>query len=191
MLVLSLMLGGCEILDQVSQTANLARCQFRLQTVEQLRLAGVNIQHINQLSDLNLMDAARITSAIASGGSLPLTFTLNVEAKNPNTAIAGMNRLDWTLLIDDIEMVSGVNEERLQIPANGGTAVLPLSIAVNLKEALQGKSGEAIANFGLNLAGAGNRPTRITLKAKPTVVVRGQSIAYPGYITINNDFTSR
>ncbi|HAH59745.1 MAG TPA: hypothetical protein DCL86_16510 [Bacteroidales bacterium] len=188
---MSLIFSGCEVLDQISQTASLARCEFRLKTVDQLKLAGVNIQQVNQLSDLSLSDAARITTAIATGGSLPLTFTLNVEAKNPNSSLAGMNRLDWILLIDDIEMVSGVNEDRLQIPANGGTSVLPLSIAINLKEALKGKSGEAIANFGLNLAGAGNRPTRITLKAKPTVIVRGQSIAYPGYITINNEFTSR
>lgn len=188
---ISLLFSGCEILDQVAQTASLARCEFRLKTVDQLRLAGVNIQQVNQLSDLSLMDAARITTALATGGSLPLTFTLNLEAKNPNTALAGLNRLDWTLLIDDIEMVSGVNEDRLEISPNGGTSVLPLSIAVNLKEALKGKSGDAIANFGLNLAGAGNRPTRITLRAKPTIVVRGQSIAYPGYITINNEFTSR
>ena len=191
LIAISLIFSGCEILDQVAQTASLARCEFRLKTVDQLRLAGVNIQQVNQLSDLSLMDAARITTALATGGSLPLTFTLNLEAKNPNTALAGLNRLDWTLLIDDIEMVSGVNEDRLEISPNGGTSVLPLSIAVNLKEALKGKSGDAIANFGLNLAGAGNRPTRITLRAKPTIVVRGQSIAYPGFITINNEFTSR
>ena len=183
--------AGCDILEQVTQVANLTKCEFRLKTVDQLKLAGVDIQHIDQFSDLKLMDAARITTAIASGGSLPLTFNLNVEAKNPNGSIAGMNRLDWILFIDDIQMVSGVNEDRIQIPGNGGTAVLPLSIAVNLKEALKGKSGDAIANFGMNLAGTGNRPTRITLKAKPTIMVGNQSIAYPGYLTIQNEFTSK
>jgi hypothetical protein len=157
-----LLVSACDVLNQVQQMANLTKCEFRLKTVDQLRLAGVNIQQIRQLSDLSLMDAAKITTAAMSGGSLPLNFTLNVEAKNPNTAVAGLNRLDWTLLIDDIEMVSGVNENRVQIPANGSTSIIPLTISIDLKQALKGKSGDAIANFGLNLAGAGNQPTRIS-----------------------------
>ncbi len=189
--LLSVFFSSCDVLDQARQMAALSKCEFRLSSVEQLRLAGVNIQQVNHWSDLNLMDAAKITTAIAAGGSLPLNFTLNVEAKNPNTAMAGLNRLDWILLIDDIEMVSGVNENRVQIPANGGTSVIPLTIGVDLKEALKGKSAEAIANFGLNLAGAGNKPTRITLKAKPYIMVGSQNISYPGYLTIQNEFTSR
>ena len=185
-----LLLGGCDVLEQAGQMASLARCEFRLKNVDQLRLAGVNIQQVNQLSELTFMDAARITAA-ATGGNLPLNFTLNVETKNPNTSIAGLNRLDWILLIDNIEMVSGTNEQNIQIPANGGTSIIPLTIGINLKEALKGRSADAIANFGLNLAGAGNKPTRITLKAKPSIMVKGRSIAYPGYITVENEFTSR
>lgn len=187
---LMLLLSGCDILNQATQMLNLTKCEFRLATVDQLKLAGVNIQQVHKLSDLNMLDAGKITAAALSGGSLPLTFTLNVEAKNPNSSMAGLNRLDWILLIDDIEMVSGTNQNRVQIPANGGTATLPLAISVDLKQALKGKSGDAIANFGLNLAGAGNRPTRITLKAKPTIVVGNQTIAYPGYLTVQNEFTS-
>jgi hypothetical protein len=190
-LVAGMIFTACDVLNQVQQMATLAKCEFRLSSVDQLRLAGVNIQQVKQLSDLKVMDAAKITTAAISGGSLPLNFTLNVEAKNPNSAIAGLNRLEWTLLIDDIEMVSGVNDNRVQIPANGGTAVIPLTIGVDLKQALKGKSADAIANFGLNLAGAGNKPTRITLKAKPYISVGSQTIAYPGYLTVQNEFTSR
>ena len=82
-------------------------------------------------------------------------------------------------------------QQNIQIPANGGTSIIPLTIGINLKEALKDKSGDAIANFGLNLAGAGNKPTRITLKAKPSIMVNGRSIAYPGYLTVENEFTSR
>ncbi len=183
-------LAGCDVLEQARQVAMLSKCEFKLSSVDQLRLAGVNIQQVKKLSDLNMMDAAKITTAALSGGSLPLNFTLNVEARNPNATTAGMTRLDWILFIDDIQMVSGVNEQRVQIPGNGGTGILPLTIGIDLKQALKGKSGDAIANFGLNLAGAGNKPTRITLKAKPTIMVGSQTIAYPGYLTIQNEFTS-
>ncbi len=190
-LLTMLTVSACDVLNQVQQMANLTKCEFRLNSVDQLRLAGVNIQQVSQLSDLNFLDAAKITTAALSGASLPLNFTLNVEAKNPNPAVAGLNRLEWTLLIDDIEMVSGVNEDRVQIPANGGTSILPLTIGVDLKQVLKGKSGDAIANFGLNLAGAGNKPTRITLRAKPYISVGSQTISYPGYLTIQNEFTSK
>jgi hypothetical protein len=182
--------SGCDVLEQARQVAMLSKCEFKLSSVDQLRLAGVNIQQVKKLSDLNMMDAAKITAAAMSGGSLPLNFTLNVEARNPNATAAGMTKLDWILFIDDIQMVSGVNEQRVQIPGNGGTGMLPLTIGIDLKEALKGKSGDAIANFGLNLAGAGNKPTRITLKAKPTIMVGSQYISYPGYLTIQNEFTS-
>lgn len=190
-LLTMLTVSACDVLNQVQQMANLTKCEFRLNSVDQLRLAGVNIQQVSQLSDLSILDAAKITTAALSGASLPLNFTLNVEAKNPNPAVAGLNRLEWTLLIDDIEMVSGVNEDRVQIPANGGTSILPLTIGVDLKQVLKGKSGDAIANFGLNLAGAGNKPTRITLRAKPYISVGSQTISYPGYLTIQNEFTSK
>ena len=183
--------SACDILDQARQVAMLSKCEFRLSSVDQLKLAGVNIQQVKKLSDLSLLDAAKITTAAVSGSSLPLNFTLNVEVKNPNAGSAGLTKLDWILFIDDIQMVSGVNEQRVQIPGNGGTGTIPLTIGVNLKEVLKGKSGDAIANFGLNLAGAGNKPTRITLKAKPTIMVGSQYIAYPGYLTVQNEFTSR
>jgi len=190
--IMSVMLmTGCDILDQARQVAMLSKCEFKLSSVDQLKLAGVNIQQIKKLTDLNLMDAAKITTAATMGGSLPLNFTLNVETKNPNASAAGLTRLDWILLIDDIEMVNGTNTQRVTIPANGGTAIIPLTIGVDLKQVLKGKSADAMANFGLNLAGAGNKPTRITLKAKPTIMVGSQSIAYPGYLTIQNEFTSK
>ncbi len=189
--VTSIAFSACDILDQARQVAMLSKCEFRLSYVDQLKLAGVNIQQVKKLSDLSLLEAAKITTAAVSGSSLPLNFTLKVEVKNPSAGTAGLTKLDWILFIDDIQMVSGVNEQRVQIPGNGGTGTIPLTIGVNLKEVLKGKSGDAIANFGLNLAGAGNKPTRITLKAKPTIMVGSQYIAYPGYLTVQNEFTSR
>lgn len=183
-------LTSCDVLEQASQMATLAKCDFRLKTVENTSLAGVNIQRIQKLSDVNLMDAARITSAYA-GKSFPLTFTLNVEARNPNTGTASMQRLDWILLIDDIEMANGTNTQPVSIPGNQGTAIIPLQISTDLKKSLSGKSGEAILNFGFNLAGAGNSPSRITLKAKPTITISGFAVSYPGYITVSKEFSSK
>jgi len=169
--------------------ATFTRCEFRLSSVSQLRLAGVQVQNVTSLSDLSLQDAAKLTAAFASG-KLPLEFTLNVEARNPNAATAGMNRMDWILLIDGIEMSRGVLDQQVTIPANNGIASIPMKLNIDLMQVLSGKGREAILNFGLNLAGVGNKPSRFTMQLKPTIQVATIPLTYPGYISVGTEFGS-
>lgn len=180
-----LTITSCDVVKQVKQAGNFVTCSFRLKEVEDVRLAGVSVQNKRGAADLNIGDAAQLAVAL-TGKTFPLTFNLNVEAKNANGTAAGLSRLDWILLIDDIEMVSGTNEETITIPANG-SSVFPLRMDVDLKKALNGKSGQALLNFGLNLAGSNGEPTRIKLKAKPSIMIGNRLVAYPGYITITRE----
>jgi hypothetical protein len=93
------------------------------------------------------------------------------------------------LLIDNIQMTSGSVNNRFTIPPANGTAIIPIQINVNLKQVLQGKSLDAIANFAFNLAGVGNRPTRITAKIQPTIMIGQTPLTYLGYITISTNFS--
>lgn len=180
---------SCDVMQQVSQMSNLTKCEFRLESVQQLNLAGINVQNVKKVSDLNMFDAAKIASAISSQ-QFPLDFTLNVEAKNPNSSAAGMTRIDWILLIDDIEMTHGILDQQVTIPANNGIALIPMQMHVDLQKALTGKSADAVINFGMNLAGTGNKPTRFTLRMKPTITVGSFPITYPGYLNIKTEFGS-
>jgi len=175
---------SCGVVQQVQQIASFAKCDFKLNDVQDVRIAGISVQNYKGTSDLNFGDAARLAAAL-TGSTLPLTFNLNIEAHNPNGQVAGLNRLEWILLIDDIEMLNGVNEEPVSIPANGST-IIPLRMNIDLRKALSGKSGQSLLNFGFNLAGANGEPTRIKLKAKPTILVGKFPISYPGYITITS-----
>ncbi|MEA3479491.1 MAG: hypothetical protein U9R60_15005 [Bacteroidota bacterium] len=176
-------------MEQASELQTFSRCEFRLKSVQNIRLAGVSVQQINQISDLTLMEMARLTTAFVNK-DMPFKLTLNVEVQNPNQSKAALNELEWILFIDNIEMTSGMLTQRIEIPPHGGLAVMPVSIGVDLFDVLSGESADAIINFALNLAGAGNKPTRIMLKAKPTIYVGTKAITYPGYIKIENEFTS-
>jgi hypothetical protein len=180
--------NSCGVVQQAQQMTNLINCDFRIANVQNVNLAGVNIQNVQSLKNLNLTDAARIMAAVA-GNSLPLTFTLNIEGKNPNSSSAGMIKLVWILFIDNIQMTTGSLNDRFTIPPYNGTAMIPIQVSLNLKQVLQGKSLESIANFAFNLAGVGNRPTRITAKIQPTIMIGQTPLTYPGYITINNNFS--
>lgn len=185
-IIMAIMFSSCSVFQQTSEMKTFAKCDFRLESVSDLRLAGVNLQNKNSVSDLGFMDLTKITAAVA-GGTLPMTFDLNVLARNPNPALAAMNRLDWILLIDDIEMTRGILNQRIEIPPNSITT-FPVSMNFDLMKVMSGKSGDALLNFALNLNGTGGKPTRVKLKARPTILVGTKMLEYPGYITIKQDF---
>jgi hypothetical protein len=178
---------GCGVVNQVQQAGNLVNCDFRIATVTNLTLAGVNIQGAGALHDLNFGDVAQIMTAV-TGATFPLSFTLNLEGKNPNPSPAGLNRLDWILFIDDIQMTQGILDQPFTIPANG-TAMIPVGMTVDLKKVLTGRSADAIVNFAFNLAGESNRPTRLMIKVKPTIMIGHTPLTYPGYINIKTEFS--
>ena len=178
---------SCDVMQQVSQINNLTKCEFRLESVQHLNLAGINVQNVKSVNDLNMFDAAKIASAVGSQ-QFPLDFTLNIEAKNPNTSTAGMTKIDWILLIDDIEMTCGILDKQVTIPANNGTTIIPMLMHIDLQKALTGKSADAVINFGMNLAGTGNKPTRFTLQMKPTITIGSLPITYPGYLNVKTEY---
>lgn len=180
---------GCSVFQQTSEIANFGRCEFRLESVDKLNLGGVSIQGKNSMSDLGIMEYARITSAVAKG-SLPLTFNLNVAAKNPNSGTAAMNKLEWILYIDKVEMTRGVLNQRVEIPAQN-ISTFPVSMNFDLMKSLSGESGEALLNLAFNLSGSSDKPSQVMLKAKPTIMIGSTPIEYPGYINIKQEFGSQ
>ena len=179
---------GCDVTQQAQHATNLAKCDFRIRSVENINLAGIYIQNINSIRNLNLTDAAKIMAAMG-GSTFPLSLQLNFEGKNPNSTVAGLNRLEWILFIDDIQMTSGMVDKAFTIPPNNGIAIIPIQVGMDLKQALKGKSLDAIVNFGFNLAGVGNKPTRIKAKLKPTIKIGNYPLTYPGYISVTTEFS--
>ena len=183
---LAALFTGCALLEQFRQLSAFTRCEFRLVSVENQTLAGIRIAGKRSPRDFGLRDAARFGTAVA-GGALPLAFTLNVEVRNPNAGAAAMNRMAWILLIDDIEMTRGEVEARVEVPPNG-TAPLPLAMEVDLRQVMTGQSLDAMVNLAFNVAGEGTRPTRVSLRVRPSIMVAGQSMDFPDYITVTAEY---
>lgn len=180
---------SCDVLEQFVKMSNLAKCEFRLYSIKNLTLAGINVQNIKSMSNLGVMDAAKLSTAYLNK-SLPLTFTLNVQAKNPNSAPAGMNRFEWILAIDNQDLLNGAVAQNVNIGANGGVATIPLSISLDLVKLYKNQSLENLAKLVFNLSGQNDTPNRITMKIKPTIYVNNVAIQYPDYINVSTNFTS-
>jgi len=181
---------GCKVTEQARMASNLVNCDFQIRSVENVNLGGVNFQYIHSISDLGISDMARLLAIFASP-SFPLSLQINLVGRNPNASPAGLNRLEWILFIDDVQMTTGILDKPFVIPANNGTAVIPVAIGMDLKQALNGESAQALINFAMNLAGIGNKASRIKIKIKPTIMIGGSAITYPGYFPVKTEFTGK
>lgn len=183
-LAASLLLGisGCASLQQF---AALRQVAFALDGVANGRLAGVEIGRFRNASNLSPLEIGRITVALARR-DVPLDFTVNVRASNPaeNATTASMVRMAWTLLLDDKETISGVIDTVVALPP-GQPTMIPLRMRLNLAEFVDGPA-EDLVNLALSVAGLDADPTRVTLRALPTVDTPIGPIRYPAPITIVN-----
>ena len=173
-------LSGCATLQQL---AALRDVDFSVDRVSDLRLAGVDLGRIDSYGDLGVTDVGRLALAV-SQRSLPIDFQRHLTAENPadNTVDARLVRMDWTLLLQGRETLSGVfADETLLRP--GQPTDVPLTIRLHLVDFFEG-SARDLVELALSLSGQGGAPTDVTLRATPSVDTAIGPIRYPGPITI-------
>ena len=179
-LPLALSVGACSALESI---AALQEVRFHIDGVSEGRLAGVSLRGVDSFRDLRPGDLAAIAAAYQRG-SVPLDFTLHVAATNPtvNDVDAFLERLDWTLLLNGRETVSGVYDRNLRIPA-GRTTDLPLRIDLDLLRFFRDNQDD-LAELALDIAGGRGTPQNLELVARPVVSTPVGPIRYPGEIVI-------
>jgi hypothetical protein len=185
------MIFGCAALQEVQNAlVNLKRLQFKLDGVAPGALAGVDLSKVNDPLRFNVIDGLKLTQAFANK-SLPLKFTLNVAAKNPNDGTGGspsstatLSALAWTLKIDEQETISGDINGPIVIPGTGETAKIPLQMSLDLYQFFHERGYKEVLNLALAIAGQNGSTARLTLAATPTVTVAGVPLKYPGQINI-------
>lgn len=175
-----LTVAGCQTLQQI---ANLRNVNFALDRVADARLAGVDIDRIRSYEDLSTQDMLRLGAAVAQK-ELPLAFALHLNAENPpeNEVDARMVRMDWTLLLDDRETISGIFDQNIVLPPGEPTDV-PIPMQLDLVEFFNDGARDLI-ELALAVSGQGGAPKRIKLQATPTIDTVIGPIRYPSPITI-------
>ena len=188
-LIISLifLVTSCSVYETI---VNLSRLQFKLGDVNNFELNGIDISGKSKLEDFNFQDLLKLTTAFSSG-SLPVTFMLNVEAKNPNDGTGGYKRTDaniksfpWRLFVNDKEAVSGDINERIFVPGTGEITEIPIEIKLDLIELFKNKGYEDLIDLALALGGKKGSSSKLTLYATPTVTTSLGDIKYPGELKI-------
>lgn len=176
---------------------NLSRLQFKLGTVNNFEINGIDLTNKSKLDDFNLQDILNLSSMFASG-KFPVSFTLNVDAKNPNDGTGGYKATDatiqsfpWRLMIDNKETISGNIDKPVSVPGTGEVTLIPIIISLDLLKFINNQGYESLIKLALMLGGKDGSSTRLTLYADPVVNTILGNISYPGEIKIvDRSFTN-
>lgn len=193
LIVIAVVVGSCSSIRDISNALTaLQHMQFKLGSITNMKLAGVDVTKISDPSRLSIADGLMLTSAFTRG-SLPGTFTLNVEAKNPNNGTAKtrsspltLEGLDWQLLIDDVRTVNGNLERPIDVPGTSSATTIPLAVGLDFVQFFKDKGYNGVLNLALALGGASGSSSRVKLDAQPTVGTPFGPLTYPSRITIVN-----
>ncbi len=185
--ILVLTVSGCSVYQSI---VNLSRLQFKLGDVNGFALNGVNLSGKSKLSDFSSIEILRISQAVASG-SLPVSFVLNVQAKNPNDGTGGypntnatITDFPWRLMINGNETISGGLKNNVSIPGTGEVSIIPIQMNLDLVKFFQNKGYEDLINLALAIGGNKGSASNLTLYARPTVSTSLGPIQYPEELRI-------
>jgi hypothetical protein len=188
------LLTSCSVYETI---VNLSRLKFKLGEVNNFRISGINLSNKKSFQDFDPLELLNLTQAISSG-KLPASFTLNVEAKNPNDGTGGYSKTDatlksfpWKLNIDQTETISGNIGSPVSVPGTGEITNIPLGMNIDLIRFFGNSGLENLVNLALALGGQEGSASRLTLFATPTVSSPLGDIKYPGELKIvDQSFTN-
>jgi hypothetical protein len=185
---------NCSIYQTIT---NLSRLQFKIGEVNSFRINDIEVSDKTTINDFSATDVLKLSS-IFTQGKLPVSFILNVDAKNPNDGTGGFARTDatlksfkWRLFIDNKETVTGDIDSPVTVPGTGEVTKIPLRVNIDLLQFFKDQGFEKVLNLALALGGKKGSTSRITLLATPTVSTPIGNITYPGELKIiDTQFTN-
>lgn len=185
-LTLFFLFTSCELLNQVSGAYQLMQCDYKYNNISDIQVAGVNL---GSGTSLSLSNFAAISS-ILTGGSLqtiPFSMTLKLDVENPNKAAALLNALDYAIQINDMEFVQGKLDVPLRVEP-GETAVLPISIGLDLKSLMNQYSRDKVSKEMSGFLGLTSEKTKVSVKLWPKLMVGGTLVKVPAAIPVEFSF---
>jgi len=167
--------------------------QFRIGSLSGISIGGVSVMGKQKVTDFSVGETMSLAGKVA-GRSLPLSLTVNVEARNPNETVKGngmsmsgiatLQSMEWRLLIDDVPTLSGIIKGPITLPAGGEIVTIPITTEFNLFSVFEERGYAGMAKLAFALANPGSSQVSVTLDAKPVIETFLGNMTYPGRITI-------
>ncbi len=182
LILLIFSLSSCDVLNQIGGAIQLSQCEYEYNSVADMQLAGINL---GDGSTISLSNFASISSILTGGNlqTIPFSMTLNMDVKNPNQAAAFLNALEYAIEINEMEFTTGKMDVPIRVEP-GQTAVLPLSIGVDLKNLINRYSRDRVAREMGGFLGLSSDETKVTVKLWPKLMVGNKPVKVPARIPV-------
>ena len=191
LIALPLLISRCSVNQQISQAKALANCRYTIASADSVFLAGTDVRQFRRLEDLNPAKFPRLAAGLLTR-NIPLDARINLNITNPTNKMAGINQLEYKILLAGQELFNGFLNQRIEVQPGGQTRV-PVRLNANAFQLMtDGKTRDAFTQLVQNLSGAANtQPSKLTIRIKPTLSLGNKAINYPGYITIDQEVTNK
>ncbi|GAB3887987.1 LEA/WHy family protein [Spirosoma agri] len=189
--IMPFLLSRCSVNQQISQAKALGDCRYSIVSADSVFLAGTDIRQFRKLEDLNPARYPRLATGLLTR-NIPLDARINLAITNPTGKLAGINQLEYKVLLAGQEMFNGFLNQRIEVQPGGKTQI-PVRLSTNAYQLFtDSKTRDAFTQLVQNLAGSANTtPSKLTIKIKPTLALGNKAVNYPGYITIDQELTNK
>ncbi|MBQ6046884.1 MAG: hypothetical protein IJL38_04575 [Bacteroidales bacterium] len=186
-IALSLFFSSCALLSdvasQIKGIANLANCEYSLNNVGNVSVAGVDVKKVAG-GNISLTDVAKLTAGIATK-NIPIAMDFNVGIKNPTQTNANLNVMDWIVNVENTELARGTTNRNYTISA-GRTSTVPLGVSTNMYDIFSKRGIESLKAFASSFKSDGTS-SKVAIKVRPTLKVGTYALQTPNYITIEKN----
>ncbi|WP_266367382.1 hypothetical protein [Tellurirhabdus rosea] len=185
-------LSRCGVNRQLTEAKTLGDCKYTVASADSIYLSGIDVRRFKKLEDINPARYPQLAAGILAK-SVPLSARLSLNIYNPTNRNAGLNELEYKVLLANEEIFTGFVNQRIEVPAGGGEARIPIRLRTNAYKLLtDDKTRDAFVELIQNLSGADDaKPSKLTIRIRPTLALGNKKINYPGYITIDQDVTQK
>lgn len=191
---LAITLTQCALNKSVQEAKALGDCKFRLSSVDSIYLAGINIKEFKEIRNFKDLDLTRYP-AVGLGllkKSIPLDLQLKLEANNPTSRIAGVEQMEYKIILGESEIFSGLHNQKIQVLPGTGRTIIPFHLSTNAYDfVMNNQTRDDFINLLSALTSTKeSKAARLLVKIKPTIAFGSKQVNYPGYITFEQNVTA-
>lgn len=172
--------SSCAI-NHKAQLEALAKCNYTIESLEQVKVAGRNIESFQTGDGVSLASLPAVALALLQQ-DLPLEAKINLNISNPTTTRTAINEFKYIIEIQGKPLFEGEVQENIHLSTNE-SIVVPLTFKANIFGVAKENGFDKLLSDILTR----KSDAFLALKIKPSVKIGGKNYYYPGYITVDKD----
>lgn len=171
---------GCAV-NYKAQVNALAKCNYSIESLDDIRIAGRNIESFQSSDGVSMSSLPAIALALLQQ-DLPLEAKVNLNISNPTNTRTAINEFKYIIEIQGKPLFEGAVQENIHLSTND-KIVVPITFRANIFGVAKEKGFDKLLGDILTR----KSDAFLALKIKPSVKIGNKNYYYPGYITVDKD----